>query len=71
MRGGLRCFSGEGMLRKQTAFVAKEEADKKDRATREMLRSSEKLDAENVRMKQKAGGREDKVFTMFLHTLSL
>lgn len=62
---------GRDVKKTDSAFVAKEEADKKDRATNEMLRSSEKLDAENVRMKQKAGGREDKVFTMFLHTLSL
>lgn len=62
---------GREVKKTDAAFVAKEEADKKDRATREMLRSGKKLDAKDVRMEQKAGGREDKVFTMFLHTLSL
>ena len=36
-----------------------------------MLRSSVKLDTEDVRKEQKAGVREDKFFTMLLHTLSL
>lgn len=60
---------GREVKKTGATLIAKEEADKKDRAMCEMLRSGEKLDAEDVRMEQKAGGREDKVFTIFLHTL--
>lgn len=62
---------GREVKKTNTAFVVKEESVKRDRAMPEMLRSGKKLDAEDVRMEQKAGGREDKVFVRFLHTLSL
>lgn len=62
---------GREFKKTDSSFVAKEEADKKEHATPETLRSGKKLDAKDVRMEQKAGGREDKVFTMALHTISL
>lgn len=53
----------------------KQQADKKGSATRAMPGSAEKPGAEGARMKQKKkeqnAEREDKVFTTFLHTLSL
>lgn len=62
---------GREFQKTDSSLVAKEEAEKKEHETPEMLRSGKKLDAKDVRMEQKAGGREDKVFTMFLHTISL
>lgn len=64
-------WQGKEFKKRDSSFVTKEEAEKKEHETPEMLRSGEKLDAKDVRMEQKAGGREDKVFTMFLHTISL
>lgn len=62
---------GREFKKTHSSFTAKEEAEKKEHAMPETLRSGRKLDAKDVRIEQKAGGREDKVFTMFLHTISL
>lgn len=49
---------GREVKKTDATFIAKEEADKKDHAMCEMLRSGKKLDTEDVRMEQKAGGRQ-------------
>lgn len=58
---------GREVEKTDAALVAEEEADTKDCAMPEMLRSGEKMDAKDMRMEQKVGGREDKVITVFLN----
>lgn len=45
---------GREFKKTDSSFVTKEEAEKKEHETPEMLRSGKKLDAKDVRMEQKS-----------------